>query len=164
MAGRMPALMPSALFGLLAQDSLEASADLVQLNPEPASEAQQSAEARIDRSTLKLADPIELGADPLRQALLSQPSFSAQLLDRLAEGGVVGRTWFGSAAGRHAPRQPSRRKRISLDVVTSNEVSMAVLGSGSRHYHPRDFRDTYRLTRAMLVRIASNEVEARQCP
>jgi hypothetical protein len=86
----------------LAEDPLEAGADLVEPGVEPPCDTQQGAEPRVDGAALQLADPVELGPDPLGETLLGQAGLPPQLLDCLPESGMVGRAWFGPAAGRHA--------------------------------------------------------------
>lgn len=155
MAGRVSAHLPSApSIGLFAQDSLEANADLPQIDLKTASDTQQGAEARVDGAPLQLADAVELGVSPLCQPLLGQPGLPAQLLDRFPEGGMVGRTRFGFAARWHALAQPSRQRGISLDVVTANSAGPKRRPVTALH---QDSTDTYKVPLPMLVRIASNK-------
>lgn len=112
----------SASLGTFAQDSLEPAADLVQPNIEPTSDAQKRAEPRVDSAPLQLADAVELGADPLRKALLGQVGLPAQLLDRLPERGVGSRTWLAAARRRHSPREPFPSRPFALADLTVNSV------------------------------------------
>lgn len=110
----------SASLRPFAQDSLEPPADLIKADVEPTRNSQQGAEPRVDGAALQLTDAVELGADALRKALLSQVGLPPQLFDDLAESGVGIRTWLAAAAGRHSPREPFPPRRFALADLTAN--------------------------------------------
>ena len=145
----------STSLGPFAQISLEAVADLIHLDIEPACDTQQGAESRVNGAALQLADSVELGADPLCQPLLSQAGLAAQFLDRLPKGGVIGRTRFRSAAGRHASRQPFRQRETLLDVITAKALLEESTAEMCCPQQRRPLRYLYIAATVPLVRIAS---------
>jgi len=68
-------------FRFFAQDSLEATGNLIQLNIEASSNSEQGAESRVGSAALKLADAVELSSNPLSKPLLGQTGRPAQFLN-----------------------------------------------------------------------------------
>lgn len=149
---------PSGPLGFFAQDSLEPAAELVKTDIQAPSDPQQRAEPRVDGASLQLADAVELGANPLREALLGQVRLTAQFFNYLPESCVVGRSRFGSAAGRHAPRQPSRLRATLLDVIAANAIYWERHAESDR---PRLYEYRYGAAGNQLVRLAANRESAR---